>query len=495
MLVLGTNPFAGEVIPPETGPVEVELEVSNSGATQVLTISDTSAITGTDAADFALLTDLPINLNPGENASIEVRFNAPGGAGDFSATLNLDSNDATNATVSVPLLVTVPPVLETAGGNPFNEDVFNPDPPAVTRSTMLTNSSATTTITIAATTAITGDANFTIVTALPFDILPGQTVALEVQFDAAGSAGEFSGSLQVDSNDPGNEMITIPLAATVPLGGVNLLSNGDFEADPGTPVDWNSAGDGATISEGIAPGSTNSATVLTGGNISQSFVGAAEWFADFYFVAPDTSERAFNVRVSGPGGQINLRYQGTGLGVNTWNAFAGGEWGDDLGLDDVQPGATYFMRIVGHDFGGATPTYDLHLSAPNSTALVSLVEGLDRFQVGTPTAAPSAITFTGEFNTPIPFTVDDARFVNGPPPPSEPTRIVNLSYTEDEGAGTFTFTFDYTARPGSSYSIEASNDLLNWLELDDPQADSVLETHVEAAVATPRRYYRVTELN
>ena len=37
---------------------------------------------------------------------------------------------------------------------------------------------------------------------------------------------DASGNLQIDSNDTGNETIQIPLAASVPIGGVNLLTNG-----------------------------------------------------------------------------------------------------------------------------------------------------------------------------------------------------------------------------------------------------------------------------
>ena len=493
LVVSGSNPFAGEVVPPETPPITVDVNVSNTGVSQVLTISDTSSITGSNAVDFSIVTALPINLNPGEDTDIQIRFEAPGDAGDYSATLNLDSNDETTATTTVPLFVSVPPILQYSDANPFAGLVFGADPPPVTAPVTLTNSSTTSTVTIAGTTAVTGDANFTLVTAVPFDILPGASADVQVQFDAAGAGGNFTGTLQIDSNDPGNESFTIPLATTVPIFGTNLLANGDFEADPAIVVDWNSVGSGAAVVAGIAPSSTNAAFVQTGGNISQSFLGADEWFAEFYFSAPDTTERAFNVRIAGVGGQINLRYQGTSDGAeNSWNAFTESDgWGVDLGLDDVQPDATYLMRIIGRGFGTGAPTYDLQLSGPNSTAIVSTLEGLDRFQLGTPTSAPTSLLFTTEFGNSLGFTVDDVRFVNGPPPPVEPVRII--SYTWDPDA--LIFSFDYLAQVGVTYSIQSSNDLINWLEEEDPQAMNPIETFTETDVTEPRRFYRVIELD
>ena len=103
--------------------------------------------------------------------------------------------------------------------------------------------------------------------------------------------------------------------------------------------------------------------------------GLDEWYVDFYFEAPDTVNRAFNVLVYAAGGNLNLRFQGTSAGAEqTWNAFDDvnfvDQWGAGLALPAVQPGAVYFMRIVGRGWGGAEPVYDLYLSDPGGDALL-----------------------------------------------------------------------------------------------------------------------------
>jgi len=489
LLVSPSNPFGGEVIPPETDPVTIDLNISNSATAEILTIADTSAISGTDAANFTLLTALPISLNPGDDTTLQIRFDSPGTAGAFAASLDLDSNDESSATISIPLLVTVPPILEVTGSDPFGGLSFQPDPAPVTGSIQLTNNSTTTTITIAASSAITGNSNFTLLTSVPFDLLPGQSTDVEMQFDATGGGPLFAANLQIDSNDPGNEAIVIPLSATVPLGGVNLIENGDFEEDGDEFSNWFQGGPAEPIQPGLN-GSSIGANIASSGFAEQSIFAAEDWYCDFFFQAQDTFERAINVRIFAPGGQLNVRYRGTSAGAeNTWNAYVE-DWGVDLGLDDVQPGATYMMRIVGHNWGTDTPTYDLFLSAPNSTALVSKVEGLDRYQGGTPNSPPTGLRFTAEFGNSPGFIVDDVRFVNGPPPPDEPLRITEFTWDPDMGV----FSFKYAAQVGVSYSIEASDDLFNWLELDDPTAENPVETYTETGVSVPRRFYRILEL-
>ena len=68
-----------------------------------------------------------------------------------------------------------------------------------------------------------------------------------------------------------------------------------------------------------------------------------------------------------------------------------------------------------------------------------------------------------------------------------------ISYTWDPDA--LIFSFDYLAQVGVTYSIQSSNDLINWLEEEDPQAMNPIETFTETDVTEPRRFYRVIELD
>ena len=90
-----------------TGTIDGNLAISNTGATNGLTITAGSTITGTDAGKFSVVAgSLPLAIAAGNNASLPIRFTPAGATGTFSATLNLASNDTTSATISVALSAT-----------------------------------------------------------------------------------------------------------------------------------------------------------------------------------------------------------------------------------------------------------------------------------------------------------------------------------------------------------------------------------------------------
>ncbi len=78
------------------------LAISNSGAAEDLTLSETQ-IDGPDA-DFFGVVSAPSMLGAGESGEIEIRFDTGGVAGDFTATLTLSSNDASNPEIEVTLM-------------------------------------------------------------------------------------------------------------------------------------------------------------------------------------------------------------------------------------------------------------------------------------------------------------------------------------------------------------------------------------------------------
>ncbi len=87
-------------------PVSQVLTITNSGETETLTISR-SELSGLDVDHFTIAT-LPTSLAPGESVDVMVTFDPMGSLGGFSAQLEFDSNDETDATVTVPLTARVP---------------------------------------------------------------------------------------------------------------------------------------------------------------------------------------------------------------------------------------------------------------------------------------------------------------------------------------------------------------------------------------------------
>lgn len=75
----------------------------------------------------------------------------------------------------------------------------------------------------------------------------------------------------------------------------------------------------------------------------------------------------------------------------------------------------------------------------------------------------------------------------------QPFAVASIDY--DEAANSTTIT--WPARPGRSYTVEASDDLTGWRELDDSvstKSDTATYTEAEVQAPTGRRYYRVRQL-
>lgn len=409
-----------------------------------------------------------------------------------SLRLSDESNGFTIVTSDVQLLPD-DPNLAVSLDNPFEGSQLSVADAPVTADITVENTGTANTLTIADTSAITGDdaASYSILTALPLDLAPGASATIQIQLDPAGDARTSVASLDLASNDTSSAIISIPLSSTILGADGNLLVNGDFEADPSSPVSWTS--DSVTIAEGIAPGSTNSASVGAGGIVRQEVLGEADWYLECYFQSIDTFDRAFNLIVNAPGGNINLRFQGTSDGADqTWNLFdnsnVGDSWGDALALPAVQPGAVYRIRVSGKGWDGIAPTYDIELSAPNSTSTAASLTGLTRYQNATPSGAPNQIRLSAEFGSSPGYIVDDVVFKNGIAPPAGPPVITSFTY--DANAQSATIIFD--AQIGTQYYLFASEDLVNWQEVSDEVASSASQSFTETGVSSSKRFYYVS---
>ena len=379
---------------------------------------------------------------------------------------------------------------------PFDFVELGPNPDPETVDLTVENNGATNSLTIADTTAITGEAaaNFSVLTGLPLTIDPQGTGELKIQFDALDQFGQFNATLNLRSNDPSNPSVPVALSVFVPSADGSQLANGDFEESDQTLVRWTVGNDpdlAASPETGFAPGSKVAASVPAGQILAQNVTAEGDWFTDFYFQIPETGSRALNFVIRyPPGGEVNIRIQGSGEAA-LWNVFTVEDsWGEPLELPIVEPDMTYFLRVVGHDWEGAEPTYDILLSEPGETQLVHRLEGMDRFRNTIPTSGPSSIEFTAVFGGNQGFLVDDARFANGAPPDDEdlfPFEITSFRYTP----ATKESTIMWTTKPGTSYGVQSSLNLRDWLELDDGTAESAEVTFTEENVDSSALYYRI----
>ena len=269
-------------------------------------------------------------------------------------------------------------------------------------------------------------------------------------------------------SDASNALAVVASNASYNADGVQVLANGDFEASGGSLDAWQLFDGNVVTTAGFSPGSATAAQITAGGTyLQQDITVTADWFAEFYFQIQDTTARAFNVNILATNSAINIRYQGDS---GQWNAYdsagAGDGWGGidgngiPLGLGSITPGATYFMRVVGHDWGTATPTYDLYLSKAGSSNLTRSALGLTRYQNGVPTdSLPRAIRFTTQYGGNPGFSVDDVHVTSGPAPSdAQPFALTNLTYApaSDE------FTITWNSDPSRVYGIFYSADAVDW---------------------------------
>ena len=379
--------------------------------------------------------------------------------------------------------------------NPFQFEELDANPDPVEVDLLLENSGTSNDLTISDTSTISGTAagNFSIVTPLPLTLAPKATTELKLRFDDLDQFGQFDASLSLASNDPSNAKVKVSLSIYVPSADGSQLANGDFEESEQSLSKWMTSANpdqAATPEAGFAPGSKISASIAAGQTLSQNVRAESAWYTDFYFRIMETGSRALNYVIRYQGGEVNIRIQTSGES-STWNTFTEEDgWGDTLELPPIEPDTTYFMRVVGHDWEGVEPTYDLLVSDPEGTELVHKLVGQDRFRSSIPTAGPTSVLFTAVFGGNPGFMIDDARFENGSPPENEnpfPLEITAFDFHPSAQMATIT----WTTKPGVTYSVQASSDLQEWLELDDGVAENVVENYTEENVTSPIRHYRV----
>lgn len=229
--------------------------------------------------------------------------------------------------------------------------------------------------------------------------------------------------------------LTLAFLTAAPASAQDLLTNGNFEADP---FDSGWVQLGASQFGGLAPGSTKAVAFPTLSRIGQNLTGAsaatANWQLDFYFAVKNTTNRAFSLFVNTTANSanntsvatINLRYQS-----GQFNTFSGplNAWSSDLGLGTVAFSTdanadgdfddagdvknVYRMRLTGSGWGTGSSTYKIQLSNANEITFSRTTSDLNRYHNGSgDTSVPQAFIFNSAFGTNPGFYLDDVTFEN-----------------------------------------------------------------------------------
>jgi hypothetical protein len=199
--------------------------------------------------------------------------------------------------------------------------------------------------------------------------------------------------------------------ATLSLVEANRLTNGEFEAASGSfsLAGWGNVASVASVHDSLVSGSTKAVFLdsSTNGRLEQTAAApASEWTFDLFFATDNGNgtgdDRGLNLVLdqgSAQGsGQINLRVNGAGsvqiyqdgpgwqtLGGLGTVAFSEDANGDKDFVDVGDTLNVYHLRLLGHDYGTSTPTYDVLLSDADQPGLSHLMSGLSFFQFGRPT--------------------------------------------------------------------------------------------------------------
>ncbi len=218
------NAFAavgiGEPAPPPriaTEPKSLDFGtiVVGQSSEQTLTVRNTGSmdlsVTGVHASDpaFAVLGDTAFDLAPDASKELTVQF-SPTSVGQQQASLTIESNDASQPTLAVPLSGTALGVAQIAV-----------EPASIGFGTVTLGQSSEQILTVrnagTADLSVTGvqssDPAFSVSGDTAFDLAPDASKELTVQFSPA-SAGEQQAALTIESNDASQPTLTIPLSGT-----------------------------------------------------------------------------------------------------------------------------------------------------------------------------------------------------------------------------------------------------------------------------------------
>ncbi len=199
----------------------ITVQISNSGTAE-LVITDTS-ITGTDAAQFffAQSPTLPVTILPGDDPlPIILRFR-PDSLGVKTAALTLISNAANFPTLIIPISGEgVLPDIFAADTLDFGNVLVNGD--SIANFNIRNSGGAKLTVSSLAISQPDSIAHFSLQPlTLPLRIKPGREASIPVKF-TPDSLGNFNGVLTINSDDPDESQLNIPMKGRGVLPKISL---------------------------------------------------------------------------------------------------------------------------------------------------------------------------------------------------------------------------------------------------------------------------------
>jgi hypothetical protein len=480
----------------------LEIPITNGGQSQSLNIS---AATFSENANFSV-SGFPGSIAPGGTDNINISFDPKGGNGEFSADLEITSDDSLNPVRTITVRGTIKdPMLV----SDLTLDLGN----SSSGSLSITNNGASRALNINNLEFTGPDADH-FNSNLPAIIAAGGgSETLEVTFDSLGQDGTFTATLEISSDDPLVPVTSITVIASVPVANP-LVAWWPLDAD-GTDASGN--GFDGTIVGSLAP--AEGANAATGGSLT--FDGGSRIDVPFDqdlnpdnftitmwanasstsgFASPITSRDDVNAGVSTHGFII---YNDNGGNWNFWTGDGNPGW-DTLPAGPVSIG-TWTHLAISYDSVTETKSFyiDGVLAATDTAANQYSPNGTvetEGLHLGAGADDGNSFWFTG--------TLDDVGLfrtalseedistimmsgVGGFTGAAKSLVITNLE--SGPGDGQVTITFDSTSN--ATYIVERSTDLLTWEELNDNVSSAgevTTFTDISLPSGTAKVFYRVT---
>lgn len=378
------------------------------------------------------------------------------------------------------------------------------DAPSPRAQVLIHNSGATEPLTILGATTLGGPdvTHYSLVTPLPITIAPGATGVVEVAFNPLGRFGDFVGTLELRSDDPGESLVPVTLDARYFSSGDQLLANPGFDLED-TFTNWAQFGSVAEA-PGLVTNSAKSAALTQTGRLGfTDLVTPGDFQLDFLFAAPDSPAEVFELLLKTfPGFDRGNPFFDLRYAAGQFNVLSNGVWSDDIGLGTLEFSAdanfdgdlddpedtrkVYRMQLTARGWGGDNPTYDLALSEPNSMDLTRKVEGLTAFAGGGGggAAPPSSIIFSAENNPG--YWLDQVQLTAGVPGPAT-FAITGITRNPNESV-----TITWESEAGVSYDVETTAALGSaWTTLSPTVTGNAGTTSFTSNAPERVRFYRV----
>ena len=268
-------------------PVTRTVTVRNIGEINSLSITSIS-ITGPDAEFYSLEPPLPSSVAPESEEDVDITFTPPVEGGNFSASLEIKSNEIETSLVTLSLNASVtsdPNIVVTYDDPLFGDIIFRSTPEPTTRIVTIQNTGVVNQLTVAgpimATGPNAGDYSFSDLPPIP----PGGSAELEVTLDPQGNTGSFVASLDLMSDDPDTPSVPVSLDANLfQFDPPEIMAFYSFD-DAADPFNDDSGNGNHLTSVGADPAYEETGG-FEGGGMLYSDAGGADARGDQRLIAP-----------------------------------------------------------------------------------------------------------------------------------------------------------------------------------------------------------------